>query len=84
MSKEITLTLRLMLEDLPEHEIREQAALCGMEPDEFTDGVKEVRPHGLGNLICNALTADEMQQEYIWAGSDLYARIASAEIVSAA
>ena len=84
MSKQITLTLRLTLENLSEEEIREQAELCGMDPEDFADGVEEVDAFDLADGISTLLTESEVQQEYIWAGSNLYAQITACEVVSAA
>lgn len=83
MAKEITITLRLTVEDLPDDEMAAAAEAYGMGIEEIAAS-GDVFPSDLADWIASMCADPEPQQEYIWAGSALHARITACEVVSAA
>ena len=82
MAQDIIITLKLTVDDLPQDEIDEATVDADCDADDLAMS-GDVEAADLEDGIVSMLTG-EPQQEYIWAGSGLYARITAAEVIHSA
>jgi hypothetical protein len=75
----ITITLEIETRPYSPEEAAEEAALCGMEGDDFIDD--EVDAQGIGECFADYLS--ECPEEAL-AGSNLFTKIGGVRLVSAA
>lgn len=81
--RKFTITLEVEVSDLSAEELAEGAEQGGCEVDELAKS-DEVEAYEIADAIATLILEDEVQQEWIWAGSNLYARITGCAVKGAA
>lgn len=84
--KKIRITLDIEIQNLSDEDRAQLSAVSQMF-DEYTmadmPGPEEVTAHDVADGIKCALDSREVEQEYIWAGSNLFAKFGLVTIVEA-
>lgn len=80
--KKMFVTLAITIDDLSADELKEAREIASLPADEELPGVDEVQTFEITEAIQNMLSSAEVASEWIWAGSNLYAKFEDVSVVT--